>query len=84
MSHQQSLDALAIIELERRELKRVQQLSFEERGKLLAAACRDAAAIEASRLKMGLPASKPEPWPESTWRFLAEAMRRIHNQSKPG
>jgi hypothetical protein len=74
----QSMDA--IVNLERRDSARLRKLTFAERSALLASACRTAAAIEASRLKMGLPPVKPAPWPQSTWDYLAECARRVHKQ----
>jgi hypothetical protein len=66
--------------LERRDLESVRAMSMDERGILLAAACRDAAAVERSRIESGLPPSQPAPWPASTWAFLAEAVRRLREQ----
>jgi hypothetical protein len=57
--------------------ERFRTLSLQERGELLAAACRAAARLEGSRLRMGLPPSRPAPWPASTWDFLAESARRV-------
>ena len=80
MSDQRVLNTEAIDALERQNIERLRKLSLQERGELLMAACRAAAEIEASRLRMGLPPTKPAPWPESTWKFLAEAARRIREQ----
>jgi hypothetical protein len=66
--------------MEQRDLERLRHLSLEDRGQLLAAVCHDAAIMEESRLHMGLPPSQPSPWPESTWRFLAEAARRARTR----
>jgi hypothetical protein len=66
-----------VIEMEQREVANFRHLSVDERSKLLAVACQDAAAIERSRRAMGLPDIEPTPWPDSTWNFLAEAMRRV-------
>lgn len=77
MAIQPTLDTESIIELERRGLNRVSELSLSERGNLLIAACRAAVEIEDSRLRMGLEPLRPAPWPESTWNFLAEATRRV-------
>ena len=52
------------------------QLSLRERGLLVMAACRSAAAIYRSRLAAGLPADQPDPWPESTWEFLKTQARK--------
>jgi hypothetical protein len=73
-------DLNAIIESEQRDLESVLKTSFVERGELLTIACHDAAAIEVSRLQMGLPPSQPAPWPESTWNFFAEAARRVRQK----
>lgn len=51
-------------------------LTVQERAERFAQVCRDAAALEASRRAAGVPESVPAPWPESTWRFLAEQTRR--------
>jgi hypothetical protein len=75
------MDTDAIIELERERVAKFRRLTLEERGKLVSLACRAAAEIEASRIKMGLPPTQPEPWPESTWRFLREAARRCREQT---
>jgi hypothetical protein len=80
MAHQQVFDTTIIAKLELQDLDRLRSLSLSERGALLAAVCRDAAQIEASRLKMGLPPSQPVPWPESTWKFLSEATRRVRER----
>ena len=53
------------------------QLSLRERGLLVMAACRSAAAIYRSRLAAGLPADQPAPWPESTWEFLKTQARNV-------
>ncbi len=73
----------AIKSLEQRDLERIRKMSMEERGELLASACRAAAEIEASRAAMGMPSIKPAPWPESTWKFLAEAARRAREKNAP-
>ena len=80
MLAQRVLNTDPINALERQRIERLRTLSFQERGQLLMAACRAAAAIEASRLRMGLPPTKPAPWPESTREFLAEAARRVREQ----
>lgn len=77
MARRRVLNTAKIAELELSDLDRLRQLSVDERGNLLAIACNDAAEIEASRIKMGMPPSQPVPWPESTWKFLAEAARRV-------
>jgi hypothetical protein len=67
----------AIKSLEQRDLEKIRQMSLAERGELLISVCRSAAEIEASRAAMGFPPTEPDPWPESTWKFLAECMRRV-------
>jgi hypothetical protein len=49
--------------------------SLKERGERLIAVCRTATEIEESRLRSGLPPTKPAPWPASTWSFLKNASR---------
>ena len=80
MSDQRVLNTEAINALERQNIEGLRKLSFRERGELLMAACHAAAEIEASRLRMGLPPTKPAPWPESTRKFLAEAARRVREE----
>jgi hypothetical protein len=75
----QVFDTEAIATLEAGDVEALRKLSLDERGKLLAAACRDAASIEASCLKMGLPSTQPAPWPQSTWDFLAKCAHRARN-----
>jgi hypothetical protein len=53
-----------------RNIEELRAMSMEERGRRLAAACRLSAAIERSKIEMGLPPSEPAPWPASTWEFL--------------
>jgi len=77
MADHRLLNVAKLAELERSDVDRLRQLTVKERGELLAIACHDAAEIEASRIKMGMPPSQPVPWPESTWHFLAEAARRV-------
>lgn len=52
------------------------QLSMQEHAERFALACRDAAALEASRRAAGLPEPQSAPWPSSTWKFLAEQTQR--------
>ena len=49
--------------------------SLQERSHRLALACRAAAAIARDRRRAGLPEPTPEPWPASTWEFLAKHAR---------
>jgi hypothetical protein len=56
--------------------------SMEERSRRLALACRAGAAIARDRRRAGLPEPKPEPWPESTWQFLAKHARLARKSSR--
>lgn len=58
---------------------RIALMSMSERGELLIAACRAAAALEDSRLKMGFAPAMPAPWPDSTWKFLADKARHVRS-----
>jgi hypothetical protein len=49
--------------------------SLEERSRRLALACRAAAANARDRRRANLPEPKREPWPASTWEFLATHAR---------
>jgi hypothetical protein len=80
MSNFPAPDFNAVIEWERRDLECVQKIPFAERGELLRIACQDAEAMEASRLQMGLAPSQPAPWPDSTWKFLAEAAQHVRHE----
>jgi hypothetical protein len=57
-----------------------EQLTLREQAQRFAQVCRDAASLEASRRKSGLPEPTPAPWPESTWAFLAEQTRRARSR----
>ncbi len=57
------------------ELAALRRLSLDERGRLIASACRTAAEILASRRRCGLPDEQPEPWPASTVEFLKRHAR---------
>jgi hypothetical protein len=57
-------------EADRLELERLRSLSMKQRGEMLIAACRAAAALYESRMAAGLPPEEPAPWPASTWEFL--------------
>jgi hypothetical protein len=54
------------------EIKRLRALSFEERGRMIVAACQLAADIEAGKRKMGMPPSKREPLPAATLEFFRQ------------
>ena len=51
---------------------RLRNLSLEERGQMIEAACRTAADLSASRREAGLPELVSIPWPRSTFEFLAK------------
>jgi hypothetical protein len=78
MQSKLQLDTEAIAQAERSDIARFRQLSLRERGEWLAAVCRAAAELEASRLAMGLSPAAPAPWPDSTWQFLAAAGRNLN------
>ena len=52
------------------EFRRLRELSLEERGRMVHAACQAAAQLAASRRAAGLPDPVPAPWPASTHDFL--------------
>ena len=52
------------------EFRRLQELSLEERGRMLHAACQTAAQLAEARRAAGLPDPVPAPWPASTFEFL--------------
>ena len=54
-------------------------LSVLQRAERFELVCRDAASLEASRRSAGLPELSPVPWPDSTWRFLAEQTCRARD-----
>ena len=80
MTQQPRLHTDAINALEQANFEHLRQLSSQERGEWLMAVCRAAAEIEASRLQMGMSPTQPAPWPESTWKFFAEAARRARDE----
>lgn len=51
-------------------IARLRSLTMEQRSQMIKQACRMAAEIYKSRLKMGLPPVKRAQWPASTWEFL--------------
>jgi hypothetical protein len=59
------------------ELDTVLPVSMEERSRRLAIVCRAGAAITRDRRRAGLREPQPEPWPESTWQFLAKQARLV-------
>jgi hypothetical protein len=52
------------------EIERLRGLSDEEKGKMVSAVCRLAAAIVEGRKKSGFAPPVPTPWPDSTWELL--------------
>jgi hypothetical protein len=50
--------------------------TYEERAAQLAFACRSAAAVLRDRRRAGIADPEPDPWPASTWDFLAQHARR--------
>ena len=50
-------------------------LGLAERGEQILLACQASALIESSRLRSGIPASEPVPWPESTRQYLKQWWR---------
>jgi hypothetical protein len=53
-------------------IQRLRALSFEERGRMIVAACQLAADIEAGKRKMGLPPSKRDTMPAATLEFFRQ------------
>jgi hypothetical protein len=64
------------------ELTDVQFLDHQQRGRLILSACQAAAMIERGKIRSGLPASKSDEWPESTWRFLKECIHRLKERNQ--
>ncbi|MBA3480227.1 MAG: hypothetical protein H0T51_00295 [Pirellulales bacterium] len=62
------------------EAAHAEQLTMSEHAQRFAQVCRDAASLEASRRRSGLPEPTPAPWPDSTWAFLAEQTRRARSR----
>jgi hypothetical protein len=65
-------------EIAQEELEAFRKMTFAERGRRLAVACRAGARLDRSRRAAGLPEPVPEPWPESTWEFL-KRQTALHN-----
>jgi hypothetical protein len=83
MANHNVLDTAAITAALDRKVVEVRRMRLHERVAMLEDACRAAAALEEYREKMGLPPSKPAPWPESTRRFLQAAANRLRSQIDP-
>ncbi|MFQ5733935.1 MAG: hypothetical protein ACE5KM_18510 [Planctomycetaceae bacterium] len=60
----------------------LRSMSFAERGRLLAVACRAAVRLDRSRRQAGLPPPAADPWPESTWEFLKQQAARSRRSTK--
>jgi len=60
----------------------LRSLGLQDRGRLLVAACRAAAAIEAGRRRSGLPPSSPAPWPPSTVQFMKKWAAYVRNTAQ--
>lgn len=56
------------------------ELTMEQRGWLIIAACELAAELERSKIASGLPPSQPAPWPKSTWDFLKRSAARVRGE----
>lgn len=54
------------------QIQRQRALTFEERGRMIVAACQLAADIEAGKRRMGLPPSRREPIPPATLEFFRQ------------
>jgi hypothetical protein len=63
------------------DIARLRAMSMAERGRLIEAACRAAAALARDHAAAGLPPVKPVPWPASTWEFLRKHAARVRSQS---
>ncbi len=70
---QRSIAAIAAMEAD----AHVLAPTFEERAEQIALACRSATSILQARHSAGIPDPEPDPWPPSTWEFLAKHARRF-------
>jgi hypothetical protein len=70
---QKSIDAIAAMEAD----AHVLAPTFEERAEQIALACRSAASMLQARRSAGISDPEPDPWPPSTWEFLAKHARRF-------
>ncbi|MEO8494488.1 MAG: hypothetical protein ABI614_05435 [Planctomycetota bacterium] len=66
------LDAAEFVRQRQADEIKLRSLSLAERGAMIESACRTAAEILRSRIKSGLPAPSPAPWPASTLEFLSK------------
>jgi hypothetical protein len=78
MSLQSSIDAM--VAAERPDVEYLRSLSLAERGRLLEIVCQSAASMMQDRTKMGLPPVERDPWPQSTWDFLAQQASRVRGE----
>ena len=65
-----AIDATEFIRQQREDDLALRELSMEQRGRMIEAACRTAAEIQRSRIASGMPVAAPTPWPASTWALL--------------
>jgi len=65
-----ALESTEFVRQRRADELALRTLSLTEKGKMVAAACRTAAAILRSRIKSGQPVPSPAPWPQSTIDFM--------------
>jgi len=65
------------------EFRHLWDLSLEERGRMLQAACQAAAQLAAGRRAAGLPDPLPAPWPASTVEFLKRHAAHVHRFGNP-
>ena len=65
------------------EFRSLRDLSLEERGRMLQAACQAAAQLAADRRAAGLPDPLPAPWPASTVEFLKRHAAHVHRFGNP-
>jgi hypothetical protein len=59
----------------------LRSLTMKERGDLIVAKCREAAAAERARIAAGLPPTPPDPIPESTLEFFRRCIAQQRMQS---
>ncbi len=65
-----ALDSTEFVRQRQSDELALRALSLKEKGEMIAAACRTAAAILRSRVKSGQPTPSPAPWPQSTVDFM--------------
>lgn len=79
--HSDRPQAFETPELEREQIERLRNMTLDERGQLVADACRLASDILNARRAMGIPDLPREPWPESTIQLL-ERWQRAESASE--